>query len=200
MLDGKPKPGARARGAGAEAPARGAGRSRKASPATPSRQPGIDAAPSPAADPAGRTPGTRDPGRTSAAILAAAIAEFSEKGLGGARIDAIAERAGINKRMLYHYFGDKEALYARALKEIYAGIRSAERELRLESLDPVAGIRQLGQRMRIVISPDDLPVGDLGGRTIGLRRENDGPEIEAGGGHRQHAAELTAPDNADRLH
>jgi AcrR family transcriptional regulator len=90
-----------------------------------------------------RNPGTRDPERTSAAILAAAIAEFSEKGLGGARIDAIAERAGINKRMLYHYFGDKDALYARALKEIYGGIRSAERELKLESLDPVAGIRQL---------------------------------------------------------
>jgi AcrR family transcriptional regulator len=90
-----------------------------------------------------RNPATRDPERTSAAILAAAIAEFSEKGLGGARIDAIAERAGINKRMLYHYFGDKDALYARALKEIYGGIRSAERDLKLESLDPVAGIRQL---------------------------------------------------------
>jgi AcrR family transcriptional regulator len=90
-----------------------------------------------------RNPATRDPERTSAAILAAAIAEFSEKGLGGARIDAIAERAGINKRMLYHYFGDKDALYARALREIYQGIRSAERELKLESLDPVAGIRQL---------------------------------------------------------
>src|SRR4051794_14171774 len=89
-----------------------------------------------------RNAATRDPERTSAAILAAAIAEFSEKGLGAARIDAIAERAGINKRMLYHYFGDKEALYARALREIYQGIRSAERELKLESLDPVAGIRQ----------------------------------------------------------
>jgi TetR/AcrR family transcriptional regulator len=102
-----------------------------------------EARPDPAPEPVARSAATRDPERTSAAILAAAIAEFSEKGLGGARIDAIAERAGINKRMLYHYFGDKDALYARALREIYDGIRTAERALKLESMDPVAGIRQL---------------------------------------------------------
>ena len=56
-------------------------------------------------------PAHRDPERTRAAILAAATREFAEKGLGGARVDSIALRAGTNKRMLYHYFGDKEALY-----------------------------------------------------------------------------------------
>ncbi|MDO9414298.1 MAG: helix-turn-helix domain-containing protein, partial [Pseudolabrys sp.] len=49
---------------------------------------------------------TRDPERTRAAILRAATAEITAKGLTGARVDAIAERAGVNKRMLYHYFGD----------------------------------------------------------------------------------------------
>jgi AcrR family transcriptional regulator len=50
---------------------------------------------------------TRDPERTATTILAAAVREFAEKGYGGARVDAIAERSGANKRMIYHYFGDK---------------------------------------------------------------------------------------------
>ncbi len=90
-----------------------------------------------------RDPGVRDPERTAAAILAAAIDEFSENGYGGARIDAIAERAGVNKRMLYHYFGDKDALYERVLQEIYRGIRTAETKLNLRERDPVEGIREL---------------------------------------------------------
>ena len=59
---------------------------------------------------------TRDPGRTRARILAAAIAEFAAKGLAGARVDAIARRADSNKRMLYHYFGDKEGLFRAVLR------------------------------------------------------------------------------------
>jgi AcrR family transcriptional regulator len=94
--------------------------------------------------PAGRTgPVTRDPERTSAAILAAAIAEFSEKGVGGARIDRVADRAGVNKRMIYHYFGDKQALYGHVLRTLYGRIRAAERDLKLESSDPAEAIRQL---------------------------------------------------------
>ncbi|MHB2170162.1 TetR/AcrR family transcriptional regulator [Alsobacter sp. R-9] len=91
----------------------------------------------------GGTRSGRDPERTSAAILAAAIEEFSENGYGGARIDAIAERAGVNKRMLYHYFGDKDALYERVLQEIYRGIRSAEQRLNLRGRDPIEAIREL---------------------------------------------------------
>jgi AcrR family transcriptional regulator len=152
MLDNKSKGGSAVRGRRGATPGNRASRSRKASPEEAGRQQASADAPAgqagqgrPAepAEPAPRTPGTRDPGRTSAAILAAAVEEFSEMGFGGARIDRIAERAGINKRMLYHYFGDKEALYAHALKEIYLGIRSAEKELRLEAMDPVAGIRKL---------------------------------------------------------
>ena len=44
-------------------------------------------------------------------ILDAALAEFAEKGLAGARIDDIAARGGVNKRMIYAYFGNKEDLW-----------------------------------------------------------------------------------------
>jgi len=85
----------------------------------------------------------RDPERTRAAILAAATREFAEKGLGGARVDSIALRAGTNKRMLYHYFGDKEALYLVVLENAYAGIRGAEATLDLGHRDPEEALREL---------------------------------------------------------
>jgi AcrR family transcriptional regulator len=86
---------------------------------------------------------TRDPERTSAAILAASVREFTDKGYGGARINEIAKRAGVNKRMLYHYFGGKEALYLAVLEGAYAAIRSAETRLHLVDRDPVDGMREL---------------------------------------------------------
>jgi AcrR family transcriptional regulator len=86
---------------------------------------------------------TRDPQRTSAAILAASVREFTEKGFGGARINGIAKRSGANKRMLYHYFGDKEALYLAVLESAYVGIRSAEAKLHLSDREPVDAIREL---------------------------------------------------------
>lgn len=85
----------------------------------------------------------RDPERTRASILAAATREFAENGIGGARVDSIAERAGINKRMLYHYFGDKEQLYLVVLEEAYVGIRTAEKSLNLSDLEPEQGIAEL---------------------------------------------------------
>jgi AcrR family transcriptional regulator len=54
---------------------------------------------------------TRDPEGTRARILAAALAEFSAEGFAGARVARIARRARINKRMLYHYFGNKDDLF-----------------------------------------------------------------------------------------
>ena len=93
--------------------------------------------------PARRGGNTRDPQRTSAAILSASVKEFTEKGYGGARIDAIASRAGVNKRMLYHYFGNKEALYVAVLEGSYTAIRSAEHGLRLSERDPVEAMTDL---------------------------------------------------------
>lgn len=67
---------------------------------------------------------SRDPDRTRRRILAAALEEFSEKGFAGARVDAIARRARGNKRMLYHYFGNKEALFSAVLRHKIAERRS----------------------------------------------------------------------------
>ena len=58
----------------------------------------------------------RDPEATKARILAAAVREFSAKGISGARVDAIAERARVNKRMLYYYFESKEGLFREILR------------------------------------------------------------------------------------
>jgi AcrR family transcriptional regulator len=86
---------------------------------------------------------SRDPERTRAVILAAATGEFTAKGLNGARVDDIARRAGVNKRMIYHYFGDKAGLYLAVLESTYAAIRAAEIGLNLADRTPIEGMREL---------------------------------------------------------
>ena len=54
----------------------------------------------------------RDPERTKAALLDAALAEFAAHGRAGARTSAIAARAGVNKQLISHHFGGKDGLYA----------------------------------------------------------------------------------------
>ncbi|MDO9711007.1 TetR/AcrR family transcriptional regulator [Paracraurococcus lichenis] len=88
-------------------------------------------------------PRQRDPEQTRRAILDAALAEFADKGLSGARVDEIAARTATTKRMIYYYFGSKEGLYAAVLEEMYGGIRDAEQALELDSLDPVAAMTRL---------------------------------------------------------
>jgi AcrR family transcriptional regulator len=85
----------------------------------------------------------RDAELTRKRILAAATVEFARKGLGGARVDEIALRSKSNKRMIYHYFGSKERLFTVVLEEAYSGIRSAEREMHLDELDPETAITKL---------------------------------------------------------
>ena len=85
----------------------------------------------------------RDPAKSRERILAAALDEFARHGLGGARVDRIAARAGANKRMLYYYFGNKEALFLAVLESSYAQIRNAERALDLEHLEPRAALERL---------------------------------------------------------
>ncbi len=58
----------------------------------------------------------RNPERTQERILQAAFKEFAAKGFAGARVDGIARSASINKRMLYHYFGNKEGLFREVLR------------------------------------------------------------------------------------
>ena len=82
----------------------------------------------------------RDAGATKLRILAGARIEFADHGYMGARVDRIARTAQANKRLLYYYIGNKEALYLATLERAYADIRTAERELRLEQLEPLAAI------------------------------------------------------------
>ncbi len=69
--------------------------------------------------------GTRGrPEESRAAILKAAVAEFSEHGVAGARTDAIARAAHVNKALLYYYFKDKDALYEAVLDHVFSGLRA----------------------------------------------------------------------------
>ena len=88
-------------------------------------------------------PITRDPEKSRANILQAARTEFARSGLGGARVDQIAKMAGINKRMLYHYFGNKDDLFCAVLEANYAHKRDSEKALELEQEEPVEAIRKL---------------------------------------------------------
>ncbi len=69
--------------------------------------------------------GTRGrPEESRAAILQAAVAEFAEFGIAGARTDAIARAAHVNKALLYYYFKDKDALYEAVLDHVFSGLRA----------------------------------------------------------------------------
>src|ERR1700687_5543027 len=69
--------------------------------------------------------GTRgQPEESRAAILQAAVAEFAEHGIAGARTDAIARADYVNKALLYYYFKDKDALYEAVLDHVFSGMRA----------------------------------------------------------------------------
>jgi AcrR family transcriptional regulator len=85
----------------------------------------------------------RDADRSQSNILSAARDEFAEHGLGGARMDRIAERAGLNKRLIYYYFEDKEQLFRAVLEQAYLDIRENERKLNLLGLKPADAVRRL---------------------------------------------------------
>ncbi len=85
----------------------------------------------------------RDADQTRKRILAAATVEFARKGLGGARVDAIALRSKSNKRMIYHYFGSKERLFTAVIENAYLGIRIAEQNLHLDEMEPEEAIATL---------------------------------------------------------
>ena len=92
--------------------------------------------------PAGTVP-KRDAVATRARLLKVAIAEFAAKGYSGARIDAVAVRAKVNIRMIYHYFGGKEALYIEVLEHTLAKLRADETKLDFSAMTPIDGLIQL---------------------------------------------------------
>lgn len=75
------------------------------------------AGPRRAPDPADRQ---RDAERTKQRILDAALGEFADKGYAGARVRAIADRAGVNSQLISYYFGGKQALYGELIRRWFA--------------------------------------------------------------------------------
>ena len=84
-----------------------------------------------------RTGGPRESAaRTRLSIIEASIQEFSQKGFEGARVDEIALRAGVNKNLLYHHFGNKDGLFVAVLTHTYENIRSRQQDIQLRTVDP----------------------------------------------------------------
>jgi len=73
----------------------------------------------------GRMGSRGQPEESRAAILHAAAYEFAEYGIAGARTDAIAREARVNKALLYYYFKDKETLYGAVLDDAFSGLKKA---------------------------------------------------------------------------
>jgi AcrR family transcriptional regulator len=67
----------------------------------------------------------RDADATRARLIEAAIAEFARRGLAGARVDRIAAAAAANKRAIYDYYGDKEALFDAAASQVIGDLIDA---------------------------------------------------------------------------
>src|SRR6266700_6715840 len=81
--------------------------------------------------------GTRGkPEESRKAILKAAVHEFAREGVSGARTDAIARTAGVNKALLYYYFKDKDALYQAVLDQVFSGVRTAIHNALSQNLPP----------------------------------------------------------------
>ena len=85
----------------------------------------------------------RNPQKSKLAILTAAEFEFAEKGFFGARVDEIAAKADINKRMIYAYFGDKESLYTQVLLHNYSKMEQVENVLVKENSSGIELIKKI---------------------------------------------------------
>jgi TetR/AcrR family transcriptional regulator len=86
----------------------------------------------------GRIGTRRHPEKSRAAILRASVAEFAEHGIAGARTDAIARAARVNKALLYYYFKDKDALYEAVLDHVFSGMRDRLMPVLESDLEPRA--------------------------------------------------------------
>ena len=87
----------------------------------------------------------RDAVRTKGSILQAAIAEFALRGPAGTRVDEVAARAGVNKSLIYQYFGSKQELYAEALNAVLEDIteKAAQFSQGLSGAQSEQDLRQL---------------------------------------------------------
>jgi len=89
----------------------------------------------------------RDPERTRERILDAAVVEFGEHGFAGARISAIASRAGVNEQLISYYFDSKEGLY-RTLQDRWRLTSADASRPELPIADVVAAFLRLNVEQR----------------------------------------------------
>ena len=87
----------------------------------------------------------RDSARTRKEILDVATSEFAAHGYHGSRVDEIAALTRTTKRMIYYHFGGKKQLYIAVLERAYTRIRAAEREVKVDDLDPVEALRRVAE-------------------------------------------------------
>ena len=92
--------------------------------------------------------GTRGPGvrelaaqATRESILRAATKVFAKSGFAGGKVEQISKAAGSHDRMIYYYFGSKEALYVAVLEEMYRRFNEAESKLVLDIAQPIDALR-----------------------------------------------------------
>jgi TetR/AcrR family transcriptional regulator len=112
----------------------------------------------------------RDPERTRQRILEAAAAEFGAHGYAGARVRAIAERAGVNQQLVSYYFDGKEGLYRAIAQQWQARQRELAppstplpeqlRRYVLEALHSPEGVRLFAWSGLQYTGPDDDPDRD----------------------------------------
>jgi len=76
-------------------------------------------------------------------ILAAAEEAFAAKGLYGARVDEIAARCKVNKKIIYERFGSKEQLYTQALVRAYSRLTELEERLTADDADCAQSVRDV---------------------------------------------------------
>jgi len=80
-------------------------------------------------------------------LLAAALREFGEKGFAGARVDEITRQAKANKQLLYHYFGNKEALFKSVLELAYREYAGNALRLAIANTDATTALRRFVDQM-----------------------------------------------------
>ena len=80
---------------------------------------------------------------TRETLLKAAIKVFGKQGLTGARVEQISRAAKSHDRMIYYYFGSKEALFVAVIEEIYRRFNEAEARLALDLAQPVQALREV---------------------------------------------------------
>ncbi|UCD95566.1 MAG: TetR/AcrR family transcriptional regulator [Candidatus Zixiibacteriota bacterium] len=85
----------------------------------------------------------RPPAGSAEQILTAALAEFAEHGLAGARVDRIAALSGVNKAMIYYHFGSKENLYDQCIKQVMNRIVGFFEEAATTEPDPEEFVRKV---------------------------------------------------------